>query len=174
MIWDISSVEDKPYTAAIAWSMDSKKVLLTINGYPNAIFDFEKKEGCCRSGYPNQLGPGWSPLGHGWRDEMMQHFMGPRVPTQWEPLIEVIESLCGTDTTIENEPQVMVINTSPAAFLESPQKIEQLFACLKEQRPPGAEVNFYDDGPRLIIITSSSNLVRDAIVSHRGYVARAV
>lgn len=120
LIYTIDSAVDKPYVARIGWSPDSTKVLLTINDYPNAVFDFSAKEGCCRTGYPEKLGPGWSPRGHAWRDDMLSHFSSP---TRWAPLVQIVTDLCSIDTQIEDNDSALVIDTSPIGFLEAPQKI---------------------------------------------------
>jgi hypothetical protein len=48
----------------LGWSRDGLKAILTIDGHPHAIFDFESRCGYCRTGYPpiNQ----WSARGHEW------------------------------------------------------------------------------------------------------------
>ncbi|EPH1778289.1 DUF2251 domain-containing protein, partial [Citrobacter freundii] len=47
---------------------DSKKCVLLINGYPHGVFDFESKNGYCRSGFPPTISQEWSVFGHAWND----------------------------------------------------------------------------------------------------------
>lgn len=174
LIWDQTTAEDKPYTAKIYWSDDNQKVLLTINDYPNAVFDFSRKVGCCRTGFPPQLGPSWSPDGHEWQEDMMDDFLGPPPPTQWDSLVEAIEPLCSIDAGIENYPEAMIIHTSPTAFLGNGDRIEVLFDVLRRHVPAGAEYSFYDHGPNLVIMASGNSTVRDYLVQQRGYVLHAM
>lgn len=66
---------DKPVTAVIGWSVDNHKVVLLINGHPHAIFDFDRKQGYCRTGFPPAAPNGrWSLDGHSWSDSAIQLF----------------------------------------------------------------------------------------------------
>ena len=169
LIWNQDSAEDKPYTAKIYWNKDNTKALLTINDFPNAIFDFPNRTGCCRTGYPPQLGPGWSPNGHGWQESMLADFLPP---TPWESLAEGLEDLCSIDTRIENTDPILIIDTCPSAFLGTPAKAEQLFATLGEKLPAGAEYSFYSSGERLIILATTDASLREAVVNDRGYITQ--
>jgi hypothetical protein len=64
-IYNVANVTDrvKPSLVKIGWSMDSKKVVLLINGYPHAIFDFEDKRAFCRTGFPPPPSAGLWTLG---------------------------------------------------------------------------------------------------------------
>lgn len=76
-IYNTANVDDreKPVVATIGWSMDNKKVVLLINEYPHAIFDFEEKRGYCRTGFPPpNLDGKWSIGGHSWSDSAIQLF----------------------------------------------------------------------------------------------------
>jgi hypothetical protein len=76
-IYNVVSVADrsKPSIVRIGWSNDSKKVVLLINGYPHAVFDFEAKQGYCRTGFPPPAFPsGWSAQGHQWTEAAIQLF----------------------------------------------------------------------------------------------------
>ena len=170
LIYTIDSAVDKPYIARIGWSPDSTKVILTINDYPNALFDFTAKEGCCRTGYPKKLGSGWSARGHTWREDMLSHFASP---TRWAPLVQTLTDLCSIDSRIEDNDSALVIDTSPTGFLEAPQKIEQLFQGIRQELPNGAELSFYNHGTRIIMIASCSKFITRAIVSQRGYMKAA-
>jgi hypothetical protein len=76
-IYNASNVTDleKPSVVKIGWSTDSKKVVLLINGYPHAIFDFEAKRGFCRTGLPPPAkGSPWSTSNHEWSEVALQLF----------------------------------------------------------------------------------------------------
>jgi hypothetical protein len=76
-IYNVANVtdRDKPSVVKIGWSSDSKKVVLLINGYPHAVFDFEVKQGYCRTGFPpSAMAGGWSPQGHKWAEAAIQLF----------------------------------------------------------------------------------------------------
>ncbi|HET8637775.1 MAG TPA: DUF2251 domain-containing protein, partial [Acidobacteriaceae bacterium] len=71
------SVTDKhlPSEIKIGWSVDSQKVVLLINGYPHAVFDFSAKHGYCRTGFPPPAhDSGWT--GHGWSEDSLELFAG--------------------------------------------------------------------------------------------------
>ncbi|AWH88601.1 DUF2251 domain-containing protein [Limnobaculum parvum] len=69
-IYNASDVSDGhiPSEVKIGWSEDSRKCVLLINGYPHAVFDFDGKQGYCRSGFPPAASGEWSVLGHEWND----------------------------------------------------------------------------------------------------------
>ena len=74
-IYNVSNVTDreKPSVFKIGWSTDSKKVVLLINGYPHAVFDFEVKRGYCRTGFPPPTTEGsWSGGSHEWDENALQ------------------------------------------------------------------------------------------------------
>lgn len=76
-IYNTSNVADREKSSVvkIGWSNDSRKVVLFINGYPHAIFDFEAKRGYCRTGFPPPSASGpWSNGGHAWSEEALQLF----------------------------------------------------------------------------------------------------
>ncbi|WP_369915925.1 DUF2251 domain-containing protein [Xanthomonas sp. NCPPB 3005] len=76
-IYNAADVADRetPSEVKIGWSQDSKKVVLLINGYPHAIFDFEAKRGYCRTGFPPapENSP-WGLHGHAWSDAAVDLF----------------------------------------------------------------------------------------------------
>ena len=171
LIWNQASAEDKPYTAKIYWSKDNTKVLLTINDFPNAIFDFTQRSGCCRTGYPPQLGPTWSPNGHEWQEAMLSDFLPP---TPWAALADELEELCSIDARFENTDPILIVDTCPSAFLGNPAKAEQLFSVIGEKLPDGAEFGFYSAGERLIIVATADAALREAVATERGYVSQAM
>lgn len=70
-IYNVANVTDraKPSIAKVGWSKDNLKVALLINGHPHAVFDFEAKQGFCRTGFPPSPDGGvWSTRGHAWDD----------------------------------------------------------------------------------------------------------
>lgn len=72
-IYNATSVTDRnrPSVLKIGWSDDSNKAILLINGYPHAIFDFEAKQGFCRTKFPS--GP-WSGDAREWSDAALHLF----------------------------------------------------------------------------------------------------
>lgn len=76
-IYNTANVTDreKPVFAAIGWSIDNKKVVLLINDYPHAIFDFDGKQGYCRTGFPPpNPNAKWSIGGHSWSESAIELF----------------------------------------------------------------------------------------------------
>ena len=53
-IYDVANIvdKDKPCKIQIAWTDDGQIASLLINDYCHAIFDFEKRGGYCRNGFP--------------------------------------------------------------------------------------------------------------------------
>ncbi|EPL1175036.1 DUF2251 domain-containing protein [Morganella morganii] len=74
-IYNVEDISDKniPSDIKIGWSEDSQKCVLLINGYPHGVFNFETKNGYCRSGFPPSINHEWSMLGHEW-NEMVDDF----------------------------------------------------------------------------------------------------
>lgn len=76
-IYNVANVSDrdKPSVVKIGWSTDSSKVVLLVNGYPHAVFDFHAKRGYCRTGFPPPSMEGtWSHASHAWDDAAIQLF----------------------------------------------------------------------------------------------------
>ena len=76
-IYDVANVtdKDKPSKVTIGWSEDNQKVVLLINDYPHAIFDFVEKQGFCRTGFPpSNSKDEWSTGGHEWSDAAVKLF----------------------------------------------------------------------------------------------------
>ena len=57
----------------IVWSATGYQVLLLINDFPHAAFDFSARRGYCRTGFPPPMGT-FSAEGHAWSDNVLQHF----------------------------------------------------------------------------------------------------
>lgn len=78
-VYNVASIVDaeRPSTADIVWSADGMKVVLLINAYPHAAFDFDAKRGYCRTNFPNcrqHSGEGWRTASHEWDDAVMNYF----------------------------------------------------------------------------------------------------
>jgi hypothetical protein len=76
-VYNVRNVIDreKPTVVKIGWSVDSKKVVLLINEYAHAIFDFQRKQGFCQSGFPPATSNSeWSTLGHEWDEAAIALF----------------------------------------------------------------------------------------------------
>lgn len=76
-IYNVQSLTDRERSShlVLAWSNDCTRAMLLINEYPHALFDFMKKQGHCRSGFPPPLkGCSWSRTGHAWDDEALARF----------------------------------------------------------------------------------------------------
>lgn len=70
-VYEVAHVTDaeRPSELEIGWSDDGRKALLLINDHPHAAFDFDRRRGWCRLGYPPaRPGGTWSPGGHDWDD----------------------------------------------------------------------------------------------------------
>ena len=78
-IYTVEHVSDikSPCNVQIRWSDDALKVILLIDGYPHAVFDFQQKHGYCRTNYPNIPRNGndyWNSEDHKWQDSALQWF----------------------------------------------------------------------------------------------------
>lgn len=76
-IYNVMGVSDRnrPSQVKIGWSTDSAKVVLLINDYPHAVFDFASKRGYCRSGFPPPAPESaWSKHDHSWSEQALQLF----------------------------------------------------------------------------------------------------
>jgi hypothetical protein len=75
---------DRPSTLSIVWSEDGSKCALLINDYPHAAFDFKKKQGYCRTNFPNfpecKKGEWWK-SDHAWSDHAVAWLREPAEPT---------------------------------------------------------------------------------------------
>jgi hypothetical protein len=67
---DVTDAEQAS-TLEIGWSKDGLKALLLINDQPHAAFDFEKRQGWCLTGLPEEaLAPAWSKASREWSDDV--------------------------------------------------------------------------------------------------------
>ena len=65
--------DDPPrsHVLELAWSNGGKRSYLNLDGYVEAVFDFDGCRGCCRSGFPpGPFHTGWSHEGHAWDEDM--------------------------------------------------------------------------------------------------------
>ena len=78
-IYDVANVADpeRESSAEIRWTSDGRHTALFINGYAHAVFDFQARAGCCRSGFPPPPTTGWSRNGHAWQDAALAPFEVP-------------------------------------------------------------------------------------------------
>jgi hypothetical protein len=74
-IYNADNVVDRetPSVVKLAWSVDGQKALLLINDYPHAVFDFERRRGFCRSGFPPPDST-WTSHTHDWDDAAIELF----------------------------------------------------------------------------------------------------
>ncbi|EIH4171129.1 DUF2251 domain-containing protein [Escherichia coli] len=75
-IYNVEDISDAhiPSDVKIGWSEDCLKCVLLINGYPHGVFDFEGKNGYCRSGFPPPVNHECSVQGHSWDDYVDNFF----------------------------------------------------------------------------------------------------
>ena len=57
----------------ILWSLDGKQTLLSVDGRPQALLDFENEQGMCRTGEPRMAGP-WSKRRVEWDEKLLDRF----------------------------------------------------------------------------------------------------
>jgi hypothetical protein len=61
----------------IIWTTDGSKVMLLMDGYPHAVFDFRGERGYCRTNYPNvhrgEIDT-WQCEDHSWNDSVLEWF----------------------------------------------------------------------------------------------------
>jgi hypothetical protein len=77
-IYDVAAVTDRRRISEyeLGWSPSGRQAILSIDGRPQAVFDFDGRRGWCRTGFPpGQLNnEGWSPDGHAWKDACLAPF----------------------------------------------------------------------------------------------------
>jgi len=76
-VYNVAAVEDRDRQSEykVGWSASGRHAILMINGYPHAVFDFDRQRGWCRSGFPPAPGDGrWSREGHAWDDSCLGSF----------------------------------------------------------------------------------------------------
>jgi hypothetical protein len=69
---------DEPeHHAEICWSADGQQVVLYVDGTAQALIDFDRRIGCCRTDYPNfpdSPDSDWRKSSHAWDDAALQRF----------------------------------------------------------------------------------------------------
>lgn len=167
-IWTQGSADDKPYTAKIYWSDDGLKAVLTVNDYPNAIFDFERKVGTCRTGEPHRLGQTWSPDGHDWQEPMLEEMLAP-VITQWSPLLKRITEILGETDQFENYEAYLLVVASPNDFLGSTENISAIQEAVSQLSPAGYDYRFFEIQASIVLLISANKYVRETLARERGF-----
>ncbi len=63
--------------AAVEWSRDGEQAALRLDGVPQVLIDFRKRESYCRSNFPNFIDDGrngWRSASHAWDEAAMERF----------------------------------------------------------------------------------------------------
>lgn len=61
----------------IEWSHDGRRAALRLDGVPQVLVDFERRESYCRSNFPNFMDDGngqWRTSSHAWNSDAMAQF----------------------------------------------------------------------------------------------------
>ena len=61
----------------VEWSRDGLRAALRIDGVPQVLIDFERRESCCRSNFPNFMDDGrngWRSSNHAWDEAAIEKF----------------------------------------------------------------------------------------------------
>jgi hypothetical protein len=74
-VYDVASVTDfyRHSEYKVGWSPSGRQAILTINGHAHAVFDFDARQGWCRSGFPPN-NERWSRDGHAWDESCLEAF----------------------------------------------------------------------------------------------------
>lgn len=78
-IYTVDQMSDllMPCTVQIVWAKDGLRVLLAIDDYPHAVFDFRERRGYCRTNYPNVPpieNESWQLDDHSWSESIIEVF----------------------------------------------------------------------------------------------------
>lgn len=68
---------DRQRLATVEWSADGERAALRLDGVPQVLIDFDKRESFCRSNFPNFMDDGrngWRSADHRWNDDAMLQF----------------------------------------------------------------------------------------------------
>ena len=63
--------------ATVEWSADGERSVLRLDGVPQVLIDFERRESFCRSNFPNFMDDGrngWRSDDHRWNDDALLQF----------------------------------------------------------------------------------------------------
>ena len=75
-IYAVRNVVDReiPSELEVVWTDGGQHAALLLNSYPHAVFDFQARQGYCRTGFPPPPQTGWSRQGHAWDDDALKPF----------------------------------------------------------------------------------------------------
>ncbi len=82
LIYNTAAMQSQPdgsreRLVTVEWSRDGQRAALRIDGTPQALIDFERRESSCRSNFPNFMDDGshlWRTTTHAWDDSAMARF----------------------------------------------------------------------------------------------------
>lgn len=79
LIYNVSALKnpEAERLAAVEWSRDGLQAVLYLDGTAQALFDFQAREGYCRTNFPNFLSEQndiWRKSSHAWSDEVFERF----------------------------------------------------------------------------------------------------
>jgi Uncharacterized protein conserved in bacteria (DUF2251) len=80
----------------ITWAKDGLRVLLAINDYPHAVFDFKERRGYCRTNYPNVPSienESWQSDDHNWSDKGLAAILWENGAPQRVRLNDLVEDI---------------------------------------------------------------------------------
>jgi hypothetical protein len=76
-VYTVAGIRDRTRVRVvqIGWSPSGRQAVLILDGQAQAVFDFERKKGWCRTAFPPAPGNGtWSVDGHAWEDSCLGCF----------------------------------------------------------------------------------------------------
>jgi len=68
---------DRERMLTVEWSRDGQQAALRLDGVAQVLIDFQKRESCCRSNFPNFMDDGrgqWRTGSHAWDDAALARF----------------------------------------------------------------------------------------------------
>ena len=79
LIYNVSALRNPEDVrlAAVEWSRDGMQAVLYLDGTAQALFDFQARQGYCRTNFPNFLseqGDTWRKSSHAWSDAVFERF----------------------------------------------------------------------------------------------------
>ena len=76
---------DRERLLTVEWSRDGLRAALRIDGVPQVLIDFQRRESGCRSNFPNFMDDGrnqWRSANHAWDEEAMERFEAEAFATE--------------------------------------------------------------------------------------------
>jgi hypothetical protein len=76
---------DRERLLTVEWSRDGLRAAMRIDGVPQVLIDFERRESTCRSNFPNFMDDGrnnWRSNDHAWDEEAMERFEAAAFATE--------------------------------------------------------------------------------------------